>query len=61
MKKFLEKLKKKQDLSFDESKAAFELLMEGKASEDEIFDFLTLLSAKGEVSDEVAGGVYVLR
>jgi anthranilate phosphoribosyltransferase len=35
--------------------------MEGKASEDEIFDFLTLLSAKGEVSDEIAGGVYVLR
>ena len=27
----------------------------------EIFDFLTLLSAKGEVSDEIAGGVYVLR
>ena len=35
--------------------------MEGKASEDEIFDFLTLLSSKGEVSDEIAGGVYVLR
>ena len=61
MKKFLEKLKNKQNLSFDESKAAFEILMEGKASEDEIFDFLTLLSAKGEVSDEIAGGVYVLR
>ena len=61
MKKFLEKLKNKQDLSFDESRVAFEILMEGKASEDEIFDFLTLLSAKGEVSDEVAGGVYVLR
>ena len=61
MKKFLEKLKNKQDLSFNESKAAFEILMEGKASEDEIFEFLTLLSDKGEVSDEVAGGVYVLR
>ena len=61
MKKFLEKLKNKQDLSFNESKAAFEILMEGKASEDEIFNFLTLLSAKGEVSDEIAGGVYVLR
>ena len=61
MKKFLEKLKNKQDLSFNESKAAFEILMEGKASEDEIFEFLTLLSSKGEVSDEVAGGVYVLR
>ena len=61
MKKFLEKLKNKQDLSFDESKAAFEILMHGKASDDEIFNFLTLLSAKGEVSDEIAGGVYVLR
>ena len=61
MKKFLEKLKNKQDLSFNESKTAFEILMEGKASEDEIFDFLTLLSSKGEVSDEIAGGVYVLR
>ena len=61
MKKFLEKLENKQDLSFDESKAAFEILMQGKAYDDEIFDFLTLLSAKGEVSDEIAGGVYVLR
>jgi anthranilate phosphoribosyltransferase len=61
VKKFIEKLKNKQDLSFDESKSAFEILMQGKASDDEIFDFLTLLSAKGEVSDEIAGGVFVLR
>ena len=61
MKKFLEKLKNKKDLSFNESKTAFEILMQGEASEDEIFKFLTLLSAKGEVSDEIAGGVYVLR
>jgi len=61
MKKFLEKLKNKQDLSFDESKVAFEILMQGKASDDEMFDFLTLLSAKGEVADEIAGGVYILR
>jgi anthranilate phosphoribosyltransferase len=61
MKKFLEKLINKKDLSFNESKAAFEILMNGKASESEIFDFLTLLSTKGEVSDEIAGGVFVLR
>ena len=61
MKEFLKKLKNKQDLSFDESKAAFEILMEGNASDNEIFDFLTLLSIKGEVSNEIAGGVYVLR
>ena len=61
MKEFLSKLKSKQNLSFDESKAAFEILMNGEALEVEIFDFLTLLSAKGEVSDEIAGGVHVLR
>jgi anthranilate phosphoribosyltransferase len=61
MKIFIDKLRNNQDLSFNESKKAFEILMDGRASDDEIFDFLTLLSAKGEVSDEIAGGVYVLR
>ena len=61
MKKFIEKIKSKENLSFEESKSAFNLLMTGKASEEEIYDFLTLLSDKGEVSDEIAGGVYVLR
>ena len=61
MKQILEKLRKKENLTFVESKSAFELLMTGKANEDEIYDFLTLLSEKGEVSDEIAGGVFVLR
>ena len=61
MKKFLEKLINKENLSFEESKDAFEILMDGKATDHEIFDFLTLLSSKGEVSDEIAGGVHVLR
>ena len=61
MKQILKKLKKKENLTFEESKSTFELLMTGKASEEEIYDFLTLLSKKGEVSDEIAGGVYVLR
>ena len=61
MKQFIEKIRNKENLTFDESKAAVELLMDGKAEDHEIFDFLTLLSAKGEVSDEIAGGVYVLR
>ena len=61
MKEFIKKIQNKENLSFDESKAAFELLMEGKADDQEIFDFLTLLSVKGESSDEIAGGVYVLR
>ena len=61
MKTFLKKLSNKQDLTFEESKTAFEILMNGKASDDEIFSFLTLLSVKGEVSNEIAGGVHVLR
>ena len=61
MRQFIDKIKNRKDLSFEESKAAFEFLMEGKANDQEIYDFLTLLSAKGEASSEIAGGVYVLR
>ena len=61
MKQFIDKIGVKQDLTFSESKEAFKILMEGKANDQEIFDFLTLLSEKGESSDEIAGGVYVLR
>src|SRR6056300_932944 len=61
MKKILIKLKNKKNLNFEESTKAFEILMTGKASEEEIFDFLTLLSEKGEVAEEIAGGVHVLR
>ena len=61
MKQYIDKIKNKQNLSFEESKAAFELLMEGNVNEQEIYEFLTFLSAKGESSDEIAGGVYVLR
>ena len=61
MEKFIKKLKNKEDLNFEESKAAFKILMSGEVSDSQIFDFLTLLSAKGEVSNEIAGGVYILR
>ena len=61
MEKILTKLKNKENLNFEESKFAFEILMSGKASEEQIFSFLTLLSEKGEVAEEIAGGVYILR
>ena len=61
MKIFLDKLNKKQNLTFDESKDVFEILMSGNASDEDIYSFLTLLSSKGEVAEEIAGGVYVLR
>ena len=61
MEEILKKLKNKQNLSFEESKSTFEKVMSGKVKEEEIHDFLTFSSAKGETSDEIAGGVYVLR
>ena len=61
MKQFKDKVGAKQNLTFSESKEAFKIIMDGKANDQEIFDFLTLLSNKGESSDEIAGGVYILR
>ena len=61
MDQILEKLKNRQNLTFEESKSAFEILMPGKSTDEQIFNFLTLLSEKGEVSEEIAGGVFVLR
>ena len=49
------------NLSFEESKTIFLSIMNGAMSEKLIYNFLTALSAKGETSDEIAGGVYVLR
>ena len=61
MDEIIKKLKNKQNLNFEESKSAFEEMMSGKIKEEQIYDFLTFSSAKGETSDEIAGGVYVLR
>ena len=61
MDEIIKKLKNKQNLNFEESKSAFENIMSGKVKEEQIYDFLTFSSAKGETSDEIAGGVYVLR
>ena len=57
----IKKLKNKQNLNFEESKSAFEEMMSGKIKEEQIYDFLISSSAKGETSDEIAGGVFVLR
>ncbi len=61
MEKILSKIKKKENLTFEESKIAFNSIMAGQVDESKIFEFLTLLSRKGETADEIAGGVYVLR
>ena len=61
MEKYLKKLELNENLTLQESVGAFEILMNGKAKDNEIYNFLTLLSKKGEVSTEIAGGVSVLR
>jgi len=61
MNEILYKLKNKKNLTLDESKSVFENMMSGKVKEDEIHDFLTFSSTKGETADEIAGGVFVLR
>ena len=61
MEEFIEKIRNKKNLTFDESKSAFKLIMEGKSNEQDIYNFLTLLSSKGESPNEIAGGVHVLR
>ena len=40
MKELLLKLKNSENLSFEESKSAFQIIMEGKTSENEIYDYL---------------------
>ena len=61
MDKIIKKLKSKENLTFEESKSAFESMMSGKVKEEQIHDFLISSSVKGETSDEIAGGVYILR
>ena len=56
-----EKLKKGQNLNFEESKNLFNELMEGKYNENSIIEILESLLKKGETKDELAGGIYVLR
>ena len=56
-----EKLIKGQNLSFIESKALFEELMEGKYDQKMVIEILESLLKKGETKDELAGGIYVLR
>ena len=61
MDQIIKKLKNNENLTFEESKSAFENIMSGKVIDEQIHDFLTFSSNKGETSDEIAGGVYVLR
>ena len=57
----VDNISKGKNLTFEESKKIFLDIMSGNMKEESIYNFLTLLSTKGETSEEIAGGVYVLR
>jgi len=59
--KLVENILNGTDLTFSESKKIFTDIMSGKMNETLIYEFLTGLSVKGETSEEIAGGVFVLR
>ena len=61
MSAIVEKLRKGQSLSFEESKTLFSELMDGKFDENSIIEILESLLKKGETKDELAGGIYILR
>ena len=52
---------KGKNLTFEESKKIFLDIMSGNMKEELIYNFLTSLSTKGETSEEIAGGVFILR
>jgi len=61
MTNIVEKLKKGENLTFQESKFLFAELMEGKYDEGSIIEVLEAFIKKGETKDELAGGIYILR
>lgn len=57
----IQKLSEREDLSADQTEAAFMVVMEGRASDVRKSALLMGLRAKGETPAEVAGGVRALR
>ena len=61
IKEMIGKIAEGEDLSFEESKAVMEEIMEGIATEVQIGSFITALRMKGETVDEITGCVSVMR
>ncbi|MDO6545798.1 anthranilate phosphoribosyltransferase [Pseudoalteromonas carrageenovora] len=57
----IEQLIKNQSLSYEQSKALFDEIMQGNMSEIELTALLISLKIKGEVSDEIAGAAASMR
>ncbi len=61
MKKHLEKLMNREDLSIQETEEAVSLCFESNITDTEMAAFLTALKVKGETSDEMTGIVNTIR
>ena len=61
MRDILLKLSRREDLTRDEAREAFELIMTGQASEAQIGGLLVGLASKGSTADELVGAATVMR
>ncbi len=61
MKRYLQKVIERQDLSQAEMTEAFDLIMSGEATPSQIAGLIVALRMKGETVDEIAGGAASMR
>ncbi len=61
MQAILLKLSRREDLTRDEARQAFELIMSGEASEAQIGGLLVAMASKGTTADELIGAASVMR
>lgn len=61
MKEYVEKLKRKEDLTTQEIESVMEHIMSGKAPEQMVADWLLALNLKGPTIDEITGAARLLQ
>ena len=61
MKRYLQKVVNREDLSTSEMSGAFDLIMSGEATPAQVGAFIVALRMKGETVDEIAGAATAMR
>ena len=61
MRDILLKLSRREDLTRDEAREAFEIIMSGQASDAQIGGLLVGLASKGSTAEEIVGAASVMR
>jgi anthranilate phosphoribosyltransferase len=61
LKRFIQKLADRQDLTIDEMKEAMDAITSGQAGDAQISAFITALRMKGETVDEITAAAMVMR